>query len=283
MQHVYSHVGDPWNELADAGAAAYSLRRLRSTVKLPDLLAQPSLRCLMPWAFLHLLEESDRAQYPPFIADGRMKATMDVEEMVGLPACKIAARIDVAVRADGNTIPVAATVAVPLLFITFNPQTLRPMCKRDSFAMQFGTMRAHAIGFQEARFLHTELKSIPDTPYIQATSACTSQGSGGCAMWINTAIPWTSSVGSAPTLNDIAIMYATPRLLVCQITAADVVCDCVVMHASDQEQEDWWGNLSIELAPHLRSGIPRIFLVDANTSFANESMGVIGGAAHGVQ
>ena len=35
FRHVYSHLGDPWNELADAGAAAFSTGKLQSHFLLP--------------------------------------------------------------------------------------------------------------------------------------------------------------------------------------------------------------------------------------------------------
>ena len=38
LVHVYSHVGDPWNEMADAGADVYSLGRLTSKFRLPSVL-----------------------------------------------------------------------------------------------------------------------------------------------------------------------------------------------------------------------------------------------------
>ena len=103
------------------------------------------------------------------------------------------------------------------------------------------------------------------------------------ALWINTAVPWTSKAGSAPTLDDLAIMYATPRLLVCHITAQSILCDCVVLHASDLEQEAWWDNVALELSPHLRTGVPRIFFMDTNTSFASGVSGVIGEDTGGVE
>ena len=60
LRHVYSHLGDPWNELADAGAAAFSLHRIRSRMVLPEILARADLRKLMPWAFLYVLEPDVR-------------------------------------------------------------------------------------------------------------------------------------------------------------------------------------------------------------------------------
>ena len=101
-------------------------------------------------------------------------------------------------------------------------------------------------------------------------------------MCFNTAVPWTEC-GSAPTLDDLAIMYATPRLLVCHIAAQHIRCDCVVLHASDLEQGAWWDNVAIELSPYLRNGVPRMFLMDTNTSFASAFRGVIGDAACGVE
>ena len=164
-----------------------------------DILAKPKLRCLLPWAFLHVLDSETRAQYPPLPEDGSLKASVDIREVVALPAGTIAARIDSAIDyGDDGEKP--SVQPAPLLCVTFNPQTLRPMCKRDSFVVQRGSMRAHMIGYQKARFRHTELKLIPDSPFIQATSACTSHGRGGCAMWFNTAIPWVAVLPLLMTL-----------------------------------------------------------------------------------
>ena len=281
LEHVFSHEGDPWNELADAGAAAFSRRRLASVFALPELVGLASARALLPWAFLHVIEPDERHQYPPFVGDGWMQAVMDVSEIVALPAGKIAARIDAVCGSSEDQSGTSAEAATWLLAYTLNPQTLRTMEKRDSVLEQFGKRQAHLVGFQEARFRHSELKQIADSPFLQATSACHTNGSGGCALWINTGIPWSTDARSAPSIDDVAIMYATPRLMVCHITSVSVTCDIVVMHASDKGQAEWWDCVADELLPHLRGRVPRIFLADTNTSFSEECMGVIGGAVEG--
>ena len=93
--HVYSHRGDPWNELADAGATGYSVGRIRSELAFPSIIADPKLKVLLPWAFLHVLQPAERSQYPPCISQGRLKASdTHLEPLIGLPPHVLAQRID---------------------------------------------------------------------------------------------------------------------------------------------------------------------------------------------
>ena len=62
LEHVYSHEGDPWHELADAGAAAVSRSQLHSAFYLPEHVRSECAHTVLPWAFLHIIDAEDRSQ-----------------------------------------------------------------------------------------------------------------------------------------------------------------------------------------------------------------------------
>ena len=189
-EHIYSHQGHVWNDLADAGARAYSVGRLRTIYSLPPLLSTPSRKALLPLAFLQLLSYEERLQYPPMVSSNRMLASsFSHNPLYGLPADILAKSI------DHPSVPLVGDIArgptngethhAAVTAVSFNPQTLRPLHKRNSFAHQFRGLHVH---YQEARLKHSEVKPITEAPFLQATSACSSDGRGGCVLRIDTGL-----------------------------------------------------------------------------------------------
>lgn len=143
-------------------------------------------------------------------------------------------------------------------------------------------MKARMIGYQEARLKNTEVVMVPGTPFIQASSACTAQGRGRCALWINVTIPWCEGgPQAAPTEDDISIAYASPRALIVWITAPCCTVDVIVLHADDQNQALWWGAIVSEVSPHLLSGVPRVGFMEMNTQFGSAMQDIVGDVVSG--
>ena len=78
-------------------------------------------------------------QYPPFLGDGKLQATSySHTSLLGLPSATVAGDIDKVVYCApvANGIDVGAS-GIPLLVITFNPQTLTGIVQSNAFAQQF--------------------------------------------------------------------------------------------------------------------------------------------------
>ena len=102
------------------------------------------------WLYLDSLPAAEREQYM-VKDDGTVTADMWAAQPVYLhSAHEIAEHID-EYKMPGAPIDDARSNPAPLLCVTTNCETLRRKGKRDIYAKQYKTRRAHASGLQEAR------------------------------------------------------------------------------------------------------------------------------------
>ena len=187
--HINSHIGHPWNELADGLADQASKRDLMTVkVHLVEWLADHKL---LQWEWLRQASPAKLAQYPP-IVDGHFIVAPTSPEAQASAVARVVTEIKVKAElklelATLNSRSLNAKVVLRAGVAKGKGKgkgktKAATIGKRFHLAMQFADLGSHIVALQETSTVG-EIKNAGDY-------ACYSSGSQaanrGCELWLNT-------------------------------------------------------------------------------------------------
>ena len=259
--HVRSHDGHPWNELADA-IAKWAAKG--HSCELPGHICDALEATLaIKWEWLRAADGSCGEAYPP-IRGGAFE--FGIEE--GGPSVHHPGRIDTegSGRAQGGGV-------IDFVAASFNARSMKEdtaASRRRGCPGRAAAMRRQVrergillMGVQEART--PEGARAVDGFLVISTGPCGQNL--GCELWIDLEAVY-ARVGNAEFTvppKDCVVVHSDPRLLLVRITAPRLRCTAVVAHAPHsgrplEERRTWWKALARALQPH-----PDLLLmIDAN-------------------
>ncbi|CAE7725799.1 unnamed protein product [Symbiodinium microadriaticum] len=152
--------------------------------------------------------------------------------------------------------------------------------KRDLMKQQFLHANTWLIGLQETRL--PETGTLPDKGFLMISSAATSEGSYGCALWVNLAQPF-AYIGRTPcraAREDIVVSSFSPRHLQVQIDTPWIRFTVLVAHGpsairNDDQAKLFWEQRRNELARR-PEGSEVLLLVDANSCLGSIPSAAVG-------
>lgn len=280
--HVHSHEGHPWNELADRCCAAVRLadglyaRQCAHGGIRADVLAR--LRrdqgCHAQWLYVHFLSDAQRLAFP-VDADGWVTwQRLRPDLRAATPSATIAQAIDTYVQ-PGDDAPRRQIAPRGISVASYNALTLRTKHQKDNVARQLAERNIHICGVQESRDKADSVTTIGD--YVVLGSA--SQGWHGCQLWVSLTLPFATTGGRMLRVKelDLAVVHASPRLLVVRSTAPGLRCVLASMHGPHsghpvEEIIAWWQETSDILAGCAHD-LPLIIMMDANADLAKHRAG----------
>ncbi|CAE7255245.1 unnamed protein product [Symbiodinium sp. CCMP2592] len=152
--------------------------------------------------------------------------------------------------------------------------------KRDLLKKQFLARNLWAIGLQETRFTADEV--MQDQDFLMLCTAADSQGSYGCALWLNLGLPLTPGQPSTKVRRDqVVVTSFSPRHLLTQVDADRLRLTILVAHAprgkaSDvAEAEAFWQARQTEVARR-PEGSEFILLTDSNSHLGSVHTDAVG-------
>ena len=278
FEHVRSHTGNPFNELADvlAKEAARGCRRWSADPRaFVDAFCSGSI-CHQWWTVTDLVPQGC---LPGLDDDGNT--------IPGVPESAPPSCLDG--RIPGVPLGVAPAVPGPdscktwnLVVATYNVTSLCNVAEEqcvDTCLHRSGVVLA---GLQEARRFPGERSS---TEHYTRFSSKGDNGNFGCQLWISrTLFPITDLGKDGCFCPDKAvIVHSAPRLLAATIPAGGltfgvIVCHALTSAATPEAREDWWHHVDAVIRQLPRHAIP-LLLVDANARFtADQASPTMAGA-----
>ena len=279
MHHIHGHTGQAANELVDACArqACSAPCHTVNEVNLVDALLTSSER---DWFWLLPASHWHWALPSLWQLRGGTAAQL-VSKEVPTSVCKhLPCRPDDARGKHGD-------YRIDISLSTFNAQTLRQTGATDMLAHHMSEQGCFIVGVQEARFSNTASFCLKH--YQVVTSACTSQGQEGCAIFIAQGRPYGTANGKPLYLQPqhVHTIIAEPDLLLVRIRAPGLHLFCCNAHAPHAKTEEarrigWWSRLR-ELfsdASLVKDGMP-VLLIDSNARVGQKTSELIG--SHGAE
>ena len=267
FEHVCAHSGVVWNELADVGASVAA----RSSSPQPSLPARVHALLqspLLPWAWL--LPYRAAQDLPSFWELAIGSAAQRVRRDMPARAFRVS-------RSDCDSKP--SKVQVAWKGLSYNVCSLG---SGDTVADEggglWGPMRsvllqahlsgvgASCIGLQETR-LPADSAYVTDK-WLCIQSAKGEDGQGGCALWVNRAVPWSSRAGKLG-VSDAHVIVSRPRVLLVRLHSPGLDAVFLVAHAphakrSASERLQFWDYLEEVVAGSLRLNDELFVCIDSN-------------------
>ena len=252
IDHVHSHVNEPWNDMADC------LAKLQANVDQKLKRQDVDLRNLGPLLPYFWMLLDDRAGLPRLGDTG-----FDIQPP-SLPS-------DTPSESPGITSAGAVPCRFDLSFITMNVNSLYRGPDGVSGKLQYlrQQMRQHRLNFagvQEAR--SDSGMSCVDQILRLASGSC--KGQLGVELWVNLAQPFLhhSEHGIYFAPANFQVLHADPRRLLVRVSHPHWQSLILVGHSPhsgrpESERSYWWQLTTSILQKHRRA-LPVIVLIDAN-------------------
>ena len=281
-EHIHSHQGHPWNEMADICCAAVRPDDAEYTTSCTaDAIDYSVVRRLAAdgahraqWLYIHFLPPAARTAFPVDHEGWITRQRLKPDWSQATPAADIAQHIDQYVQ-PGQATHGPKPKPKPILVATYNALTLRTKRQRDNLSRQLTERRAHICGVQESRGKHDCTTNVGD--YIVFGSA--SLGKYGCQVWISTTLPFATLRGKAVRLteSDLAVVYSTPRAIMVRSSSPGLQALIVSAHAphhghTTAELKQWWSETKAAIKQHA-GDLPVLMAVDANADIALHDAG----------
>ena len=266
FQHVSSHCGDSFNEMADVLAKASALGRLHwktDAGSFTHAFATKGLSHLW-WT---VSDESLNGVLPTVSEEGNSQAPQASDILELWPKGHLPG-VPLANSAPCNTKESCATWTLNL--VTYNTTSLCSEADIQSLDACFHSAHIHALGLQETRRFpgvktHTR-------HYVRFSSEADS-GNLGCQLWVHRNLGLAPDAAAAGVFqaDKAVIVESTPRILAVVIPAGGQVFGFVVAHAltaaaSPEDRQMWWLRLDATVRKLPRNCLP-ILLLDANARF----------------
>ena len=142
----------------------------------------------------------------------------------------------------------------------------------------------HVLGIQESR---TEAGQTKSRTHIRVSSGKTAEGTLGVELWLSLLHPFGYTRDGIPIFfkpQYLAVVWATPRILIVNYDSGNFQIIFVVAHAlhqgyGEQQREEWWQSLEKAMTPF--SNKDAIFLIDANARITQEFLPHFGNVTEG--
>lgn len=256
LDHVFGHLGDPWNEMTDALAkqearSSYFLQR--PPFDLPKLLPK------IP--FLWMIFSTEHGM-PPFVGTG-----FDISA----PALPNVVAPDPGATQEP---PVIKQVKFQLSIATANVQSLGMpdqgfAGKLDYLRAQFVDMNLNLLGLQESR--SAEGVSVKQGVFRLCSGH--SKGRWGVELWVNLQQPFAYIKKKALFFRaqDFHVAHRDPRHLLVHIHHMHFTSWCLVAHAPQsgipmKDRQNWWDETREILIKYLSADEPLFACIDANAA-----------------
>jgi len=163
-----------------------------------------------------------------------------------------------AIRVESNAVP----------GLQYNIQTLSNADRAKRVGVNFNESRYGFGCFQEVRDKMTRIRVVDGV--ARCSSACTSSGNLGCAVWISLQVSWLSVNGKSMrfTKDDICIIFSEPRILIVCCSSRRFKIYVISAHAPYVGCKDsysaWWDHFANVVQKYCSAGIPMVVGIDAN-------------------
>lgn len=279
-EHIQSHCGHPWNELADSLAKWAALGH---GCFLPDALCdRMQASNSLNWEWLRAAPAEFRAAYPPIVGTDFVFTELRSEAALTPPRGS-------AEGGGGSRPGMSAGFGVVSYNVrTFksgdNPGAVEPAelpapplpGRAAALRRQFRDLGVAIVGFQESR---TAAESYQVDGFLVIASGAI-KGNLGCELWVDLRAPLVKQDGRGLCVPASAcvVVHADPRLLVVCIRCQALSCTVAVAHAPHsshplEERDRWWQQLTSVLLPYRDV----LLAVDANARLGTVHSAAVSG------
>ena len=268
FKHVRSHVGVPFNELADM--LAKQAMKDGACMNNHDLLGQAVAQNIAPWLWMTLGELACQQQWPSFDQEkGIFYGTSRCCPRDSHKACQneIDARNYGAASGpstDQQSINHCDGKKVTLRLLKYNALTLKSQACQYAMAKLLQREAIDIAGFQETRNVDDDVADEVGAGFAyRKFRAAASNGNFGVQIWLRKAGPWDVA--------KFAVVHCTHRIIcICGKVGniKTVICAAHAPHSETSESsiDAWWQELRQILA-RVDGNVATILLLDANARF----------------
>ena len=273
LLHIPSHIGHPWNELADAVAHSASLGTTSGVKAARAALFTPSPA--LDWLWLKW--SSDSHAYPTMSNDGNFRF---------MSQTSFACKQDLFQEHKDSTDTPTGSTAVGLKFIVTNVLTLgdkgekfrnnnnQIQQKAELVMEQFHRHSPNIVAAFETRARAGSWET--DHFFVYSSGAC--KGNFGAQIWVAKDEPYATIDGTSYrfSFRDFSQIHADPRRLIGRIISKHIDVHVAAFHAPHSESNcnvvDWWDETRqmLENLPNL------VILTDANATLGEENSSAVG-------
>ena len=268
--HVHSHLGHPWNELADSICNFYKNRR-PMVYKIP--FAPLTRRVCFEYQMFVSLQNTS------ILNSISVEESHCYNKMRALPPDVIASALDHPNYMQWD--PACEVSSLFLNCVQFNVQTLIQFSARKHLLANFLRLQ-FAIGcFQEARSKSGRSRCIDNVLMIASESL---RGNYGCEVWVNLSAPVYLKGGKKVYLNKDGVtkVFSEPRLLIVRCKGLKIDFYIISAHApyvksptNFKDACEWWVHFYEVVFANCVQGIPVLAGIDGNyTVYGDASTGV---------
>ena len=275
LNHLHSHTGNEWNDVADHVANLASMGLLPPPV-LPPEWAAFLLSPVFRWIWM-------------LPAPATFHGLPDVGDVI-LGLASKAVEVGVPAPCPSPTRP-PSDVVIGLRCASFNACTLGDDVQSKGGGLYQASVQSllqaqckeravHIFGIQETRLPTASVYAVAD--FLVFNSAAEA-GNYGCALWLAKSSVCSSDGQALPgiELRHCTVLMAEPRLLIVRVKAHAIAWLCVVAHAPHSgrplaERTAWWSRLEeVYCSLHQQAEIP-IVCIDSNARVGKSSCEHIG-------
>lgn len=256
LDHVFGHLGDPWNEMADALAKAEARSSFflsRPNIDIPKIVSK--------FPFLWMIFD-DMHGLPKFTG-------------TGFDLCAPALPPDSPpLRDHADSMPRMKRVELCLSIATANVLSLGVADqgfsgKLDYLRAQFCDLRLNLLGIQEAR----SAEGMSQKQGVLRLCSGSQQGKWGVELWANLHQPYAyiKKTGLCFHKSDFHVTHRDARRLLVHINTAHLQVWCFVAHAPQSgialsERQIWWLDTRDILLRYIGTGEQLFLCIDANAA-----------------
>ena len=259
-----AHTGCAFNELADAVAKSAALGGATPALNfLPTVFWQGISEGVIDWAWT-CHGQANSAHVPPLGADGTWSAAACQTQPVTLPPSPYFAP---------EAVAESMAQELYMSLVQYNCLSIKGQAAKEIMATALDQIGCGVAGLQETRTADDGI-SAPGSYWVLSSPA-TSEGVGGCQIWLHREKPMGYSASSGEPFywerRSFSILLAEPQLLIVLAHAGGVRFCLVSGHAptalaTERIRTAWWRKLSQGIRTAPRGCIPLVF-VDANARF----------------
>ena len=256
INHVFGHLGDPWNEMADTLAKAEARQSFflaRPNIDIPKLVTK------LP--FLWMIFDRSHG-LPDFTGMGFDLRAPNLPHPT--PPKK----------PDRDAVPQSKQVSMHLSIASANVLSLGATeqgfaGKLDYLRSQFCDLRLNLLGLQEAR----SDEGMSQKQGVLRLCSGSERGCWGVELWVNLLQPfaYVNKKGICFQKKDFHVAHRDARRLLVNINNAHFQAWCLVAHAPQSgtpmlDRQTWWQTTSDLLERHVGAGEQLFLCVDANAA-----------------
>ena len=286
---VRSHLGHPWNDLADSAARLVSTSGSQIVSPLARSWSSVLQSDVAPW--LWLLPMSRWHAALPTVWSLAVEAPAPLPPAVRSCAHQFERILDLHHGRD-----VSARLSLQCSFASFNVTTLRPTAGDDATSQaatriqgvqsllqqQFHARQLTFVGLQETRVPASAL--YDSGPYVVLSASADEMGQGGVSLWVNSSLPYATDEqgqGLFFSRKNCVALHAEPRRLFVKVCAPGISALVCVWHAPhsmrpSEEREAWWHDSERLVRALIKPDDDLVLLVDANARVGSVVSSAVG-------